>query len=167
MRAHRKKHHPLNLNLVPVMDTIFVFIFFLLVSAEFMEIRDIQGEAPVISTFEDSKLKKEPLNLVLEISNDSIDIKTGLDGHVYKKVAYDEQLTELHKVLEQIKANNIEEDSVILKPAKNLAYGKLVNIMDSIRLVKDQTGEVVGTNAKGETVKSKALFPQLIFETVM
>ncbi|OFZ17322.1 MAG: hypothetical protein A2X86_02390 [Bdellovibrionales bacterium GWA2_49_15] len=167
MRALRKKQSIPKLNLVPIMDSVFIFIFFLLLSAQFVDIHEIQGDAPVIANFEDSKLKKEPLNLVLEIEKDSINVKIGLDGHSYKKIAFDDQLVELHKVLSQLKANHIDEDSVILKPAKALPYGRLVVIMDSIRSVSKEVGEISGTNNKGELIKTKTLFPQLIFETVM
>ncbi|MBI2520074.1 MAG: biopolymer transporter ExbD [Bdellovibrio sp.] len=169
MRALRKKMAVPKLNLVPIMDSVFIFIFFLLLSAQFVDIHEIQGDAPVVATFEDSKHKKEPLNLVLEIANDSINVKIGLDGRSYKKVTLenDHQLIELHKILSELKASNIDEDSVILKPARNLPYGKLVVIMDSIRSVAKEMGEITGTNTKGEIIKTRALFPQIIFETVM
>ncbi len=167
MRAPRKKMAVPKLNLVPIMDSVFIFIFFLLLSAQFVDIHEIQGDAPVVATYEDSKHKKEPLNLVLEIANDTIDIKIGLDGRSYKKIPFDDRLSQLHTVLTELKAKNIDEDSVILKPAKALPYGKLVAIMDSIRTVSKDVGEITGTNTKGEVIKTKALFPQLIFETVI
>lgn len=163
----RKKQSVPKLNLVPIMDAVFIFIFFLLLSAQFLDIHEILGEAPVVATFNEEKNKKEPLNLVLEISKNDIEIKTGLDGKVFKKVSFDADLADLHKILAELKASNIDEDSIILRPTKDLPYSKLVSLMDTIRSVKKDNAEITGTNQKGEIIKTKALFPQIIFETVM
>ena len=81
----------------------FHFYFLLLLSAQFVDIHEIQGDAPVVATYEDSKHKKEPLNLVLEIANDTIDIKIGLMG-VPIKIPFDDRLSQLHTVLTELKA---------------------------------------------------------------
>jgi len=164
MLRPRKKMKVPKLNLVPIMDAIFIFIFFLLLSAQFLDIHEIKAEAPVVATYQEEKHKKEPLNLMLEIDEKQIIIKTGVDGNIYKKLDMNENLTQLHTLLIELKGKNISEQSVIVKPAKNLEFKKIVSILDQIRGTKQ---EITGTNDKGEIIKTNALFPQIIFESIM
>ena len=56
------------LNLVPIMDAVFIFIFFLLFSAQFIKLFEIETEAPIVNEVPSNKpLEKEPLNLKLKV----------------------------------------------------------------------------------------------------
>ena len=84
--SKRKIAKPPKLNLIPILDAIFIFIFFLLMSAQFIDIYEIGSDAP-ISASSDKHPEKDPLNLTLVLKNDSIVVKTGLNGDVKKKIA--------------------------------------------------------------------------------
>ena len=67
MRRRMKK--PPKLNLIPILDAIFIFIFFLLMSAQFIDIYEIGSDAPITSTSSPEN-KKPPLNLTLELNGE-------------------------------------------------------------------------------------------------
>ena len=86
MLKRKKLNKMPKLNLIPILDAIFIFIFFLLMSAQFLDIYEIGSDAPITTTLTQPKPDKEPLNLTLEISNQDVVVKTGVDGNVYKKI---------------------------------------------------------------------------------
>ncbi len=170
-RTKKKKAAPCKPNVIPILDAVFIFIFFLLMSAQFLEIYEIGSDAPAVMTVqEDKKDKKPPLNLTLEISKEQILVKTGLDGNIAKTIGlkndnYDLEL--LSKALVDIKKKHVGETSVIIKPSKDVLYKKVVYIMDTCREVPNEVGAVVAKNDKGETVETRELFNQIIFETII
>ncbi len=157
--GHRfiKRKPPEKLNLTSILDAIFIFIFFLLASAQFIEVRQIGSDVPAVA--EAKPNQKEPLNLTLAIFNDKIEIRIGLNGQVAKVVPaingeYDLDL--LYGAITDIKKGHQEEESVIIKPAKDVIYKKIVKILDVIRSYK-----------KDHAPSEKAqLFPQVIFESM-
>ena len=162
------------LNLTPILDAIFIFIFFLLMSAQFIDIVQIGSDAPAIATIskDDKKDKDPPLNLTLDIRKDEILVTTGLENRLYKKIKIQEQdgklvLGELVKTLVQIKTKNIDEKSVIIKPNQEFKYNKLVEIMDAVKKLSKEQGVVKGKSKKGNNVQTDTLFDQIIFETVI
>lgn len=171
MKIDRKKKQLAKINLIPILDAIFIFIFFLLMSAQFLEIYEIGTDAPAITTIDDEKDKRPPLNLVLEISKSAITVKTGLDGDVYttlnnvRSKVYN--VGKLNKVLEEIKVKNIEEKSIIFRPQSNVTYADLIGIMDSVREIEKEATTLVGKGKKGNLIETRTLFDMVIFETII
>ncbi|MBT7610844.1 MAG: hypothetical protein HN576_13870 [Bacteriovoracaceae bacterium] len=167
---HKRKKYIKRLNLIPILDAVFIFIFFLLMSAQFVDIHEIGSDAPAISLIESIKEKRPPLNLVLDINSKSIVIKTGVNGHIYKTIPnisnrYD--LKSLSKELRSIKSKNMEEDSIILRPKSKISYEKIVNIMDSVRSIEPGIQIIRGKDKFGKFIKTDKLFKQIIFETII
>jgi len=163
-----KKRKIPKLNLIPIMDAVFIFIFFLLLSAQFLDIHEIIAEAPAVATFNEQINKKEPLNLVIEISKGEILVKTGLDAKLFKKIENGERgLDQLYIAMIDLKSKNIEENSVIIRPKKSLPYTQIVTIMEMVRRVRTEKEEITGTGSKGQIIKSKTLFDKIIFDSVM
>ena len=50
--SRRKKKPDEKLNLVPIMDSVFIFIFFLLMSAQFIHVMEIGSPVPILSAAE-------------------------------------------------------------------------------------------------------------------
>ncbi len=173
MRRLRRMKKVERLNLTSILDAIFIFIFFLLMSAQFIDIHQIGSDAPAIATISQEKNDKEPpLNLTLAISKGQILVTTGLENKVVKKIKLEEKdgklvLGELTKVLVQIKIKNIDEKSIIIKPSQDFKYQQLVEIMDAVKRLGRDQGVVSGTSKKGATVQTETLFDQIIFETVI
>ena len=130
----RKMKKPPKLNLIPILDAIFIFIFFLLMSAQFIDIYEIGSDAPITST-SSPEMKKEPLNLTIVLSGEDVIVKTGLDENIYKKYKVS-QLDQLNEGLIELKKLHPTEDSAILKPSSSFQYEKIVKVIDSTREIK-------------------------------
>ncbi|WP_372654883.1 ExbD/TolR family protein [Halobacteriovorax sp.] len=170
MRQRREKKEIPKLNLIPILDAVFIFIFFLLMSAQFVEIYEIGSDAPAIATIDTEKSDEKPLNLTLKISSSSIEVKTGVEGALKTKITKlgkEFDLSKLKKVLIDIKLANIDERSIILSPSKNVNYKEIVKIMDSITGVGKDIPAIAGKSKNGKVVRTRTLFDQIIFETVI
>jgi biopolymer transport protein ExbD len=170
-RQKKKKAAACKPNVIPILDAVFIFIFFLLMSAQFLEIYEIGSDAPAVKTVsQDNKDKKPPLNLTLEVAPSSITVKTGLDGNVVKTVGLKDgnyDFGDLAAALVNLKKKHVGETSVVIKPDSKVEYKKLVFIMDTCREVPNGQPTIVAKNDKGETVETRDLFNQIIFETII
>jgi biopolymer transport protein ExbD len=162
LRTRKKKVASCKPNVIPILDAVFIFIFFLLMSAQFLEIHEIGSDAPAVKTIsEDNKKDRPPLNLTLKITKSHIKIITGLDGKVYKTIKRSNlaALEILNKELFDLKTKHPKESSVILKPAKKVDFKSIVKIMDIARsYTKKPQGQI--------HFESQELFTQVIFETI-
>lgn len=163
IQRRRVKKMP-KLNLIPILDAIFIFIFFLLMSAQFIDIYEIGSDAPITTSVEQPKPDKEPLNLTLEIRKDKIIVKTGLDGNVYKSIN-ETELNKLNDVLIELKNQNPKENSAILKPLSTYEYHKIVKIIDATREVIKPNVFVTSVDDNNRKYASRVLFDKIIFET--
>ena len=75
-----KRRDKEGLNLIPILDAVFIFIFFLLMSAEFLNLREIGSDVPIVQSLPSKSDKKDALNLTLEITPQYVIIKKGLKG---------------------------------------------------------------------------------------
>ena len=170
MRKIKRKATIQKLNVIPILDAVFIFIFFLLMSAQFLEIYEIGSDAPSVKTVE-SQDKKPPLNLTLDISGNGIVVKTGMDGNVVRNIKMNTEgnydLDGLYKTLLEIKKNNIEEESVVLRPTSKVAYKKIVWIMDACREIKKDDPALASKGKNGKMKETRTLFNQIIFETII
>ncbi len=170
-RQKKKKAAACKPNVIPILDAVFIFIFFLLMSAQFLEIYEIGSDAPAVKTVgQDNKDKKPPLNLTLEVAPSRIVVKTGLDGNVVKTVGLKDgnyDFNDLASALVGLKKKHVGETSVVIKPDSKVEYKKLVFIMDTCREVPNGQPAIVAKNDKGETVETRDLFNQIIFETII
>ncbi len=147
-----KKERDTNPNLIPVMDVTFLFIFFLLMSAQFIEVSQIVSDAPTIKT-SNSQNDDKPLNLTLVIEKEAIMLQKGLDGILVKRLGRTKdfnELPELHAVLMDIKKGVPDERTIIVRPSAEIPYDDVIHILDSVR-------EVTPQGAK--------LFDLVVFET--
>lgn len=159
----RKMKKPPKLNLIPILDAIFIFIFFLLMSAQFIDIYEIGSDAPITSTSTE-KMKKPPLNLTLVLSGNNITVKTGLDETIYKTYKFS-QLDKLNEGLIELKKQNPTEESAILKPTHNFKYEKIVKIIDTTREISKPNVYITAVDHKNRKYPTKKLFEKIIFET--
>tara|TARA_Y100000385_G_C12735057_1_gene484389 strand:- start:137 stop:637 length:501 start_codon:yes stop_codon:yes gene_type:complete len=164
MGIRRKKlTQDAKLNLIPILDAIFIFIFFLLMSAQFIDIYEIGSDAP-ITTSSENHPEKNPLNLTIELSKNKIVIKKGIDGIIHKTIKI-KNLTEYNKSLQELKKQYPKENSAILKPARNFKYENIVKVIDQTREVTQENVFVTAVDNKNRKYPSKVLFDKIIFET--
>lgn len=165
MRIRVRKTPP-KPNLTSVMDAVFIFIFFLLMSAQFLQIHTIHSDAPAISLVKEES-KDLPLNLKLEINSQEIRVKTGLDSNLSKKFekrdgVYD--LKALRDYVIDLKKKYVDESTVTISPESSVNYEQIVKVIDSVRELKPSEGVIQVKNKKGVVVRTNKLFDQVVFE---
>ena len=154
-------------NLIPILDAVFIFIFFLLFSANFVNLFEINSNVPIVSTTPPSK--KIPLSLTLRITPSTLTLKTGLSGRVVKRIRKDNNgynLNELHQSLIRIKKRNINERTIIFEPTNSVDYETIVKIMDEVILLRRTDEALYKKDSEGTDVRIKALFDDIIFGNI-
>ena len=181
--ARRRIKNENRLDLIPILDAVFILIFFLLMSAQFVKIYEIGSDLPILSQAPPPpKQKTEPLNLTLRITRNQIAIHTGKDLSTYQIYVRDKngdfQLKKFHQVLMGLKQQHPKENMVVIEPAKNVSYEDLIQIIDNVRqyfpediaAVEDEKGAAEKSADSKEDnenfqppVKHKGLFDQIVF----
>lgn len=170
--SRKRKKPEEKLNLVPIMDSIFIFIFFLLMSASFLKIYEIGSPIPIISDQEQPKKDdKEPLALTMVIEDNQIILSSGLPSKEFQKFVRqpDGQFNyeEIHSALVNLKKQHTDEDSIIFEPVGDLTYEEIVKIMDAVRMLNKTDEAIFKTNKDGIDEKIKELFNKIIFSNLM
>lgn len=160
-----------SINLIPILDAVFIFIFFLLMSTQFVKIFEISSDVPIVSDQEPPKTDKKPLALTVTVKNTRIEISTGMPGVVRKVInktndgLYD--LDSLHSYIVSLKQSNLTEESAILEPIADISYEEIVNIMDAIRKIRNTDEPIFKKDKDGTDVQVKSLFNKIIFGNIM
>ncbi len=149
--SRHKKRKAAKLNLVPILDAVFILIFFLLLSTRFASIFEIGTAAPVISEQEPDK-KEKPLGLAIKIGEKKVDIFTGVPTQLQQSFSSSE-LTRLHDYLISLKQENLQEKTVIIEPTDEASYEKIIQVIDLVKL----------TDEEKKSLKLPELFPQVVF----
>lgn len=169
--SRKRKKPEEKLNLVPIMDSVFIFIFFLLMSASFLKIYEIGSPIPIVSDQEQPKQEKEPLALTMQIDTNEITISTGVPSRPLRKLKRLEtgefDYEEIHNVLIDLKKQHVDEDSLIFEPVGDLTYEEIVKIMDAVRMLSKTDEAIYKTNKDGIDEKVKNLFDKIIFSNLM
>ena len=169
--SRKRKKPDEKLNLVPIMDSIFIFIFFLLMSASFLKIYEIGSPIPIISDQEQPKDDKETLALTIRLEDDKILLLTGVPSKEIQKFERqpDGQFNydEIHRTLIDIKKQNLNEDTIIFEPVGDLTYEEIVKVMDAVRMLNKLDEAIFKPNKEGIDEKIKNLFDKIIFSNLM
>jgi biopolymer transport protein ExbD len=149
MKVGRKLKKIEKLNLVPILDSVFIFIFFLLMSAQFVNVHEIGSSVPMTQELpQDKKDEKDPLNLTIEISKEQIVVKTGLKNPQSRSFASVEN-EKIKEYLTELKRNNPTENTMILKTDPKVPFQALIALIDTTQISKD---------------KKEKLFEQIVFD---
>lgn len=155
-------------NLIPILDAVFIFIFFLLMSASFIKIYEIPSDVPIVSS--SPPKKKKQLALTLVINNSGVGVYTGVPSrrrNFIKKApdgTYDNET--LHRYLIQLKKQNKSERGIIIEPQIDLVYEKLVKIMDAARILRPTDEAIYGKSKEGIQERINVLFDEMIFSNI-
>ncbi len=128
MRTTHKMKKPEKINLVPILDAVFIFIFFLLMSAQFVDVYEIGSKLPMTKEA-DRDETKDPLNLTVEVKKEEIIIKTGLRTVTTKKFSWEDEAL-INSYLVDLKKKYQEENTVIVKADKKVSFQELVKAID-------------------------------------
>ncbi|MCO4755102.1 MAG: biopolymer transporter ExbD [Bacteriovoracaceae bacterium] len=169
-RRHSKKE-PQRLNLIPILDAVFIFIFFLLMSAQFVKIFEINSDVPIVSDSPPPKNQKKPLALTLSITNSGFTIAKGLPSRTIKRIPKNKDglydTIALHNFLVQIKKANTTEKSIVFEPKVDLTYETIVKIMDAVRMLDKTDEEIYIKDKDGIDLRVKELFNKIVFGNLM
>lgn len=157
-------------DLVPIMDSVFIFIFFLLMSASFIKIFEIPSDVPFFSEVTPPENKEKPLALTIRVTDEDIQILTGLPSSLLKSIRklnqQDYDLNTLHDSLLDLKKRYPKETMAILEPETDLPYETIVQIMDEIRLLRRTDPELYLKDKTGQEQRLKTLFAEIIFGNI-
>ncbi len=137
------------LNLVPILDSVFIFIFFLLMSAQFVDVYEIGSSVPMTKEVKQEKQEKDPLNLTLEVTKTQIVVKTGLRS-IRSRTFASEQKKEMKDYLIELKRQHPKENTMILKADPKISFQNLISVIDSTQ--------------NNDAGKDKKLFDQIVFD---
>lgn len=170
--SRKSKKSQERINLIPILDAVFIFIFFLLMSTQFVKVFEIGSDIPIISNTPPPKTNKDPLSLTLTIKKNRIEVSTGTKNprvrtRIGKNSEGEYDLEGLHNYLVSLKKSNINEETVILEPLVDLKYEEIVKIMDAIRMLKNTDDQMFKKDKDGIEVQIKTLFSKIIFGNLM
>ncbi len=148
MRTRYSAKKVAKLNLIPIMDAVFIFIFFLLMSAQFVDIFEIGSHLPMVKDSSENPNKDEPLNLNIEILDQKIIVKTGKAQAVRGEFT-DNDWEKLEQLLLSLKTKYPKENVVTIEPKTKVPFQRVVKVIDKTQ--KD---------AKSST----KLFEQVVFK---
>lgn len=169
--SRRRKKKGEGLNLVPILDSVFIFIFFLLMSTQFIRTTEIASDVPIVSNEPPPKNEKKPLALTLTINESELIVKAGVPSKIMKRFpklnSGDYDIENLHNYLIDLKKGNMEEKSIIFEPIVDITYEEIVKIMDSVRMFRKTDESLFYRDKDGNDVKIEQLFDQIIFGNLL
>lgn len=157
------------LNLVPILDAVFIFIFFLLMSANFVKMYEISSDVPIVSNAEPED-KKPPFALSLQISSTQLILQRGIPAKTIRTFGKNADGTypteELRRELIKLKKRYTSEKTIIFEPLVDIKYEELVNIMDAVRTLRNTDEEIYIKDKSDVDVRIKNLFDNIIFGNI-
>lgn len=157
-------------NLIPILDAVFIFIFFLLMSSSFINIFEITSEVPIVSTQPPPRNQDPPLALTLEIQATQLVLKSGVPSRTVARFGKDStgdyDLLALRERLIQIKKNRPDERTIIFFPLIDIEYRDLVRIMDAVRIIYPTDDAIFATSEDGIDVRVRELFSNVVFGNI-
>lgn len=148
MRTPHKMKKVAKLNLIPIMDAVFIFIFFLLMSAQFVDVFEIGSSVPMVKEVREVPKEKDPLNLVIEVHPSEVVIRKGKTGTEVGKFS-DQEWDKLRQVLMGLKKSYPAEKVAQLRPQGKVPFHRLIKVID---------------HAKSEPVSKTKLFEEIVFD---
>jgi len=146
------------LNLIPILDAIFIFIFFLLMSAEFVQLVEISINKSSVGNVLN---KKEGLRLNIFLDDKDVLIETEKNGKKEQKkikgLVGKNKFEEVYKKMIEIKRKNIKERKATIIPSRSVKYEEIIRLLEVVRTIKKEDRDKLG-------LKESYLFDQFNFK---
>ena len=159
-----------NPNVTPILDAVFIFIFFLLMSASFMKLYEISSDVPIISDQPPPKNQKPPLALTLRISDRGLGVYSGVPSSLMRTFPPDQEggydFDALKEFLVGLKKRHPQENSIVFEPEIDIEYIKLVEIMDAVRMLDDMDESIYYKDKDGVDTRAENLFGNIVFGNI-
>lgn len=172
--ARRKTDHKqIELNLVPILDSLVTLICFLMLTMSFFNVVSIESPFPQASPESvKEQLKEKPLQLTISFGERDLEIWSPFNKIASKKIPYVEEAKPdtkaLHEALVEIKKQFPKENKVVLVPTKKTDYDTLVTLMDAVRTLTPSDPPVYVPNPETRVDEvTKFLFPEVVFGNLL
>ncbi len=121
-------------NVIPILDAVFIFIFFLLMSAQFIDLYEINTKKPIIeevsSNTSAGDIKSK--NFRVHIFEEEIRVTEGMKEKLVSKFKWEDgSFSEFRAFLIKLKKDNLKENSIIVKPHKNVDFKRVIKVVDA------------------------------------
>jgi biopolymer transport protein ExbD len=169
----KSSNEEVQLNLVPILDTMVTLISFLLFTTAMLSFVNIESTFPEMSAAgNEQKLKEKPLQLTVSLRENEIEVWSPFEKIPAKKIpntAPGQPDTKvLHETMLEVKQKFPAENKVVIVPNAGASYDTLISVMDNIRLVEQTDPPMFAKNAAtGNDEPLKTLFPEVIFGNLL
>ncbi len=169
----KSEKEQIELNLVPILDTMVTLISFLLFTMSFLAIVSIESPFPQASAQSvQQKLKEKPLQLTVTLRKKEIEIWSPFNRIQSKKIPHTaEDLPDtvaLHSALLEIKQQFPNETQVVIVPPSTANYDTLISVMDAMRVIEKTDPPIYTKNDEtGADEIVKTLFPNVVFGNLL
>lgn len=152
LRKFKKSKKLPKAELVPVLDAMFIMIFFILATAEFLKISEIGSDLPVMKLSMDDNPEKKKLILKMQLSPNEIVLINDVDKtRMFSSSMSDLNIfTLLNDKIKSIKNDFPQEERITVSSDPSIKYDIVIKALDAVR----QT-ELAGAKVK--------LFTQIMF----
>lgn len=163
----------IELNLVPLIDSLVTLIGFLLFTMTFLNVAKIESPFPTANPNEQQeKLKERPLQLTVTLRSGETEIWSPFERITAKKVPHlapgQPDLKTIHESLIEVKRRFLTENKAVFVPEGGVTYDVMVAVMDSIRGLDKTDPPLFLKNATtGIDEPLKALFPEIVFGNLL
>jgi biopolymer transport protein ExbD len=163
--ARRKTRDEIQLNLVPLLDTMVTMISFLLFTMTFLSIVSIESPFPTTSAETNQQKLISLRESDTEIWSPFGKIENRTIPHLSEGLP---DIKTIHETLHGIKQKFPNEKSVVFAPDASVNYDVLIAVMDSMRAVEPTDPPIFMKNATtGIDESLKVLFPDVIFGNLL
>lgn len=169
----KSESEQIEINLVPILDTMVTLIGFLLFTSSFMSIVTIETMAPVMSSEQVQKeLKEKPLQLTVSIRKKDTEIWSPFEKIKAITVPHtaegEPNLLAIHEGILGVKQKFPQETKVVLSPHAGVSYDSLMALMDAVR-VKQKTDPLITWKnpVSGVDEAVPALFSEVVFGNLL
>ena len=146
------------------MDAVFIFIFFLLLSTQFVKIYVIESDVPIISEIPNEEvIEDEPLNLTVKISRSQIILTKGVDNKVHRTFTgvSSFNLNLVKEAVLDLKKQYPKEKFVIIQPEANVKYDDVIKVIDSVKKLPKGLN-VLNVIKDNKTYQFAKIFEQIV-----
>lgn len=164
---------PIELNLVPMLDTFVTLIGFLLYTMAFLALSMVETPLPMASPKDVAeKLKEKPLQLTVSFREKEAEVWSPFEKIAPTKIPNLPEgapdLKKLHDTLIDVKKKFPLETKVVLAPTGAISYETLVGAMDAMRVLEATDPPIFAKNAQtGMDEALKLLFPEIVFGNIL
>jgi biopolymer transport protein ExbD len=163
----------IELNLVPILDTMVTLIAFMLFTMSFYAFVSIETPFPTLSTRQmEEKLNQKPLQLTLSLSEKEAEIWSPFERIPARKIPHlDEGKPDtmaIHQALLEIKRQFPLETQIVVAPFQGASYDVLIAVMDAVRTLDKADPPIFSRNPDtGNDEQVRALFPEIVFGNLL